>query len=96
MYCSKKLGSGSFGEIFLASHVTTGEASSFFADTPRTAQRLNERRRAQEVAVKMEPVRTQHPQLLYEAKVETRPAGTGLRAAFRRCDVPRPTRRRRR
>eukprot|EP00291_Cryptomonas_curvata_P005396 CAMPEP_0172188422 /NCGR_PEP_ID=MMETSP1050-20130122/21920_1 /TAXON_ID=233186 /ORGANISM="Cryptomonas curvata, Strain CCAP979/52" /LENGTH=351 /DNA_ID=CAMNT_0012862925 /DNA_START=122 /DNA_END=1173 /DNA_ORIENTATION=+ len=44
---SKKLGSGSFGEIFLASHVSTGE----------------------EVAVKMEPVRTQHPQLLYEAKV---------------------------
>ncbi len=25
--CSKKLGSGSFGEIFLATHVTTGEVS---------------------------------------------------------------------
>lgn len=44
---SKKLGSGSFGDIFLGVHVTTNE----------------------EVAVKLEPVRTQHPQLLYEAKV---------------------------
>lgn len=45
--CSKKLGSGSFGDIYLGTHVTSND----------------------EVAVKMEPVRTQHPQLLYEAKV---------------------------
>jgi len=44
---SKKLGSGSFGDIYLGTHVTSND----------------------EVAVKMEPVRTQHPQLLYEAKV---------------------------
>ncbi|EKX46301.1 hypothetical protein GUITHDRAFT_152456 [Guillardia theta CCMP2712] len=43
----KKLGSGSFGEIFLGTHVTNGA----------------------EVAIKLEPVRTMHPQLLYEAKV---------------------------
>lgn len=41
------LGSGSFGEIFLGTHVTNGA----------------------EVAIKLEPVRTMHPQLLYEAKV---------------------------
>jgi casein kinase 1 len=44
---SKKLGAGSFGDIYLGTHVTTND----------------------EVAIKMEPVRTQHPQLLYEAKV---------------------------
>mmetsp|Transcript_50866 Transcript_50866/g.115855 ORF Transcript_50866/g.115855 Transcript_50866/m.115855 type:complete len:417 (-) Transcript_50866:59-1309(-) len=44
---AKKLGSGSFGDIYLGQHVTSGD----------------------EVAVKIEPVRTQHPQLLYEAKV---------------------------
>lgn len=44
---TKKLGSGSFGDIYLGVHVQTQE----------------------EVAVKLEPVRTPHPQLLYEAKV---------------------------
>lgn len=44
---SKKLGSGSFGDIYLGVHVTSSD----------------------EVAIKIEPVRTQHPQLLYEAKV---------------------------
>ena len=44
---TKKLGSGSFGDIYLGVHVQTSE----------------------EVAVKLEPVRTPHPQLLYEAKV---------------------------
>mmetsp|Transcript_25468 Transcript_25468/g.57337 ORF Transcript_25468/g.57337 Transcript_25468/m.57337 type:complete len:413 (-) Transcript_25468:94-1332(-) len=43
----KKLGSGSFGEIYLGTHVTNGA----------------------EVAIKLEPVRTMHPQLLYESKV---------------------------
>jgi len=44
---TKKLGSGSFGDIYLGVHVQSAE----------------------EVAVKLEPVRTPHPQLLYEAKV---------------------------
>ncbi len=44
---TKKLGSGSFGDIYLGQHVQSAE----------------------EVAVKLEPVRTPHPQLLYEAKV---------------------------
>jgi len=43
----RKIGSGSFGEIYLGSHISTGE----------------------EVAIKMESVRTTHPQLLYESKI---------------------------
>lgn len=43
----KRLGSGSFGEIFAATNRDTLE----------------------EYAAKLEPVRTRHPQLLYEAKV---------------------------
>eukprot|EP01016_Furgasonia_blochmanni_P009126 TRINITY_DN13778_c0_g1_i3.p1 TRINITY_DN13778_c0_g1~~TRINITY_DN13778_c0_g1_i3.p1 ORF type:complete len:424 (-),score=94.25 TRINITY_DN13778_c0_g1_i3:169-1440(-) len=42
-----RIGSGSFGEIFLARNVQTN----------------------QEVAVKMEEIKTKHPQLIYEAKV---------------------------
>ncbi|EKX54857.1 hypothetical protein GUITHDRAFT_159100 [Guillardia theta CCMP2712] len=44
---TKKLGSGSFGEIYLGLHVTTAE----------------------EAAIKLEGIRTEHQQLLYEAKV---------------------------
>ncbi|KAJ4872021.1 casein kinase I-like 10 [Raphanus sativus] len=44
---SRKIGSGSFGEIYIGSNVQTGE----------------------EVAVKLEPVKTKHPQLHYESKV---------------------------
>lgn len=44
---AKKLGSGSFGDIYLGIHVTSTD----------------------EVAIKLEKVRTPHPQLLYEAKV---------------------------
>ncbi|KAL1188813.1 Casein kinase 1-like protein 13 [Cardamine amara subsp. amara] len=43
----RKLGSGSFGEIFLGVNVQTGE----------------------EVAVKLEPLRSRHPQLHYESKL---------------------------
>ncbi|GLV34247.1 Casein kinase Ialpha [Carabus blaptoides fortunei] len=43
----RKIGSGSFGDVYLAKNIKTGE----------------------EVAVKMEPVETRHPQLLYESKI---------------------------
>ena len=43
----KKIGSGSFGDIYHAKDLLTGE----------------------DVAVKMEPVQSRHPQLLYEAKL---------------------------
>mmetsp|Transcript_23075 Transcript_23075/g.72344 ORF Transcript_23075/g.72344 Transcript_23075/m.72344 type:complete len:432 (-) Transcript_23075:534-1829(-) len=43
----KKIGSGSFGDIYLGSNITTGE----------------------EVAIKLESVKTKHPQLLYESKI---------------------------
>mmetsp|Transcript_33296 Transcript_33296/g.78463 ORF Transcript_33296/g.78463 Transcript_33296/m.78463 type:complete len:344 (+) Transcript_33296:269-1300(+) len=44
---SKKIGGGSFGDIFLGVHIGTGE----------------------EVAIKLESIRSKHPQLLYESKV---------------------------
>ncbi|KAJ7972628.1 putative Casein kinase [Quillaja saponaria] len=43
----RKIGSGSFGELYLGVNVQTGE----------------------EVAVKLEPVKTKHPQLHYESKI---------------------------
>ncbi|CAN8324467.1 unnamed protein product [Cochlearia groenlandica] len=43
----RKLGSGSFGELYLGINIQTGE----------------------EVAVKLEPVKTRHPQLHYESKI---------------------------
>lgn len=43
----RKIGSGSFGDIYLGINITNGE----------------------EVAVKMEPLRARHPQLLYESKL---------------------------
>ncbi|KAF6200175.1 hypothetical protein GE061_006476 [Apolygus lucorum] len=43
----RKIGSGSFGDIYLGINVSNGE----------------------EVAVKLEPVRARHPQLLYESKL---------------------------
>ncbi|XP_010033765.2 casein kinase 1-like protein 2 [Eucalyptus grandis] len=53
----RKIGSGSFGEIYLGTHVQTNE----------------------EVAIKLEPVKTKHPQLLYEAKLyKILQGGTGI------------------
>jgi len=43
----RKIGSGSFGDIYLAVNVANGD----------------------EVAVKLEPMKTRHPQLLYESKL---------------------------
>ena len=43
----RKIGSGSFGDVYLGTDVTTGE----------------------DVAIKLERIRTKHPQLLYESKV---------------------------
>jgi len=43
----RKVGSGSFGDIYLATNVTNGE----------------------EVAIKLESIRSRHPQLFYEAKL---------------------------
>ncbi|XP_030526254.1 casein kinase 1-like protein 2 [Rhodamnia argentea] len=53
----RKIGSGSFGEIYLGTNVQTNE----------------------EVAIKLEPVKTKHPQLLYEAKLyKILQGGTGI------------------
>lgn len=43
----RKIGGGSFGEIYLGVHIVTGDP----------------------VAIKLEPVRARHPQLLYESRV---------------------------
>ncbi|XP_051148621.1 casein kinase 1-like protein 12 [Andrographis paniculata] len=53
----RKIGSGSFGEIYLGTHVQTNE----------------------DVAVKLEDVKTKHPQLLYESKLyRILQGGTGI------------------
>lgn len=51
----RKIGSGSFGDIFLGKNMTTGE----------------------EVAIKLESIRSQHPQLLRETKIYRSLMGTG-------------------
>ena len=43
----RKIGSGSFGDIYLGTNMTTGE----------------------EVAIKLESIKTKHPQLLRETKI---------------------------
>ncbi|MQM08595.1 hypothetical protein Taro_041460 [Colocasia esculenta] len=54
---SRKIGSGSFGEIYLGTNVQTNE----------------------EVAIKLENVKTKHPQLLYESKLyRILQGGTGI------------------
>ena len=53
----RKLGSGSFGEIYLGTNVQTNE----------------------EVAIKLESIKTKHPQLLYESKLyKILQGGTGI------------------
>jgi len=61
----RKIGSGSFGEIYLATHVDTYEI----------------------VAVKIENSKTNHPQLLYEAKLyNALQGGTGI-ANIKWCGI---------
>ncbi|MED6109277.1 Casein kinase 1-like protein 1, partial [Stylosanthes scabra] len=53
----RKIGSGSFGEIYLGTNIQTNE----------------------EVAIKLENVKTKHPQLLYESKLyRILQGGTGI------------------
>lgn len=53
----RKIGGGSFGDIYLGTHIHTGE----------------------EVAIKLESVKTRHPQLLYESKLyKILLGGTGI------------------
>lgn len=56
----RKIGSGSFGDIYIGTNVTTGE----------------------EVAIKLEPVKTKHPQLLYETKLYKILQGGGASIVF--------------
>lgn len=56
----KKIGSGSFGDIYHGTNITTGE----------------------EVAIKIEPVNTQHPQLLRETKIYRSLTGIGKKTAL--------------
>jgi serine/threonine protein kinase len=51
----RKIGSGSFGDIYLGTNMTTGE----------------------EVAIKLESVKTKHPQLLRETKIYRSLHGVG-------------------
>ena len=55
----RKIGSGSFGELYLGTNITNGE----------------------EVAIKLEPVKTKHPQLLYESKLYKILSGGGTSPA---------------
>ena len=60
----RKIGSGSFGDIYLGTNMTTGE----------------------EVAIKLESVKTKHPQLLYESKIyRILHGGCGLFIMFSRA-----------
>lgn len=53
----RKIGSGSFGDIYLGTHVQTGE----------------------EVGIKLESIKSKHPQLLYESKLyKILQGGTGI------------------
>ena len=62
----RKIGSGSFGDIYLGTNMTTGE----------------------EVAIKLESVKTKHPQLLRETKIYRSLHGVGTYAAlYSICDL---------
>lgn len=57
----RKIGSGSFGEIYLGINIQTNE----------------------EVAIKLEPINTRHPQLMYESKIiKLLQGGPGLPSVF--------------
>ena len=61
----RKIGSGSFGDIYLGINITNGEVRSCYA----FSRKQFPRHLMQEVAVKLEQTRARHPQLLYESKV---------------------------
>ena len=63
----RKIGSGSFGDIYLGTNMSTGE----------------------EVAIKLESVKTKHPQLLRETKIYRSLHGVG--AYKRTCRYNRDT-----
>ena len=81
----KKLGSGSFGELYLATDVmATASAQSISADSSinssaSTAINTNPASSSVvKVALKTEPVRTRHPQLEYEVRIYQQLAGGGI------------------
>lgn len=57
----RKIGSGSFGDIYLGVNITNGEVSMCLIVSLLT--------HLQEVAVKLESHKARHPQLLYESKL---------------------------
>ena len=66
----RKIGSGSFGDIYLAINIATGEVRNFFFfDFIILSIFSNLFVHHQEVAVKLEPMKARHPQLLYESKL---------------------------
>ena len=52
----RKIGSGSFGDIYMGTNLTTGE----------------------DVAIKLEPIRARHPQLIRETKIYRTLHGVGM------------------
>lgn len=65
----RKIGSGSFGDIYLGINITNGEVPFPFPSTFPPRSPLTRPLGLQEVAVKLEPTKARHPQLLYESKV---------------------------
>ena len=78
----RKIGSGSFGDIYLATNIvrcvpqpprmharTHTHTRTHFPSADRRCSRVGSLRSGEEVAVKLESVKTKHPQLLYESKL---------------------------
>ena len=69
-----KIGSGSFGEIYAGTNVHTGDSIilSFVQSQKKlvnTCCRSRPYAVGEEVAIKLEPLKSKHPQLLYESKI---------------------------